>query len=186
MTCPLMLSEYYWTISAVNPVSVLSNSQNTSRQVSGHIFLGTATFRKISRRPKPKTPRIAYPSSLNHQSLLKPYPTWNRGSDAWQRRHICWIRGSLAWQVTRVTHFISRCEHGWTVSETIRYLFSVVSIAESEYGLNLNPLPADIQQNIRNMMASYQVLPIDHHTARIYGRIRATLFNAYAPRGQSQ
>ena len=59
---------------------------------------------------------------------------------------------------------------------------SVVSIAESEYGLNLNPLPAEIQQTIRSMMASYQVLPIDHHTARVYGRIRATLFNAYAPR----
>ena len=60
---------------------------------------------------------------------------------------------------------------------------SAVSVAESEYGLNLNPLPTHIQQDIRRVMASYQVLPIDHHTARVYGRIRATLFNAYAPRG---
>ena len=59
---------------------------------------------------------------------------------------------------------------------------SAVSVAESEYGLNLNPLPPSAQQEIRKVMASYQVLPIDHHTARVYGRIRATLFNAYAPR----
>ena len=59
---------------------------------------------------------------------------------------------------------------------------SAISIGESEYGLNLNPLPAEVQQDIRSVMASYQVLPIDHHTARVYGRIRATLFDTYAPR----
>lgn len=59
---------------------------------------------------------------------------------------------------------------------------SAVSVAESEYGLNLNPLPPKIQRDIRRVMASYEVLPIDHHTARVYGRIRATLFNSYAPR----
>ena len=31
-------------------------------------------------------------------------------------------------------------------------------------------------------MGTYQVLPIDQHTAQIYGRIRASLFNAFAPR----
>lgn len=59
---------------------------------------------------------------------------------------------------------------------------SAVSVAESEYGLNLNPLPVHLQQNIRSVIRSYQVLPIDHHTAPIYGKIRAALFNTYAPR----
>ena len=63
---------------------------------------------------------------------------------------------------------------------------SAVSVAESEYGLNLNPLPAKIQQDIRSVMASYQVLDIDRHTARVYGRIRAALFNAYATRDRRQ
>ena len=58
---------------------------------------------------------------------------------------------------------------------------SAVSVAESEYGLNLNPLPAHVQQDIRRVMTAYKVLPIDHHTARIYGKIRADLFNAYGP-----
>ena len=59
---------------------------------------------------------------------------------------------------------------------------SAVSLAESEYGLSLYPLEAHIQQDIRRAMETYQVLPIDHHTSRIYGPIRAGLFNAYAPR----
>ena len=59
---------------------------------------------------------------------------------------------------------------------------SAVSVAEAEYGLNLNPLDAQSQQDIRSAIGTYQVLPIDHHTARIYGSIRAGLFRAYAPR----
>ena len=59
---------------------------------------------------------------------------------------------------------------------------SAVSVAESEYGLNLNPLDAQSQQEIRNAIGTYQVLPIDHHTARVYGSIRASLFRACAPR----
>ena len=59
---------------------------------------------------------------------------------------------------------------------------SAVSVAESEYGLNLNPLPDRVQRDIRSVMASYQVLPIDRNTALVYGKIRAVLFNAYAPR----
>ncbi len=59
---------------------------------------------------------------------------------------------------------------------------SAVSVAESEYGLNLNPLDAQSQQDIRSAIGTYQVLPIDHHTARVYGPIRAALFRAYAPR----
>ena len=31
-------------------------------------------------------------------------------------------------------------------------------------------------------MAGYQVLPMDHHTGRAYGEIRAKLFAQYAPR----
>lgn len=59
---------------------------------------------------------------------------------------------------------------------------SAVSVAESEYGLRLNPLDAQSEQDIRNAIRTYQVLPIDHHTATVYGPIRAALFRAYAPR----
>ena len=59
---------------------------------------------------------------------------------------------------------------------------SAVSVAESEYGLNLNPLDAQAQQDIRSAIGTYQVLPIDHHTARVYGSTRAALFKAYSPR----
>ena len=59
---------------------------------------------------------------------------------------------------------------------------SAVSVAESEYGLNLNPLDAQSQHDIRSAIGTYQVLPIDHHTATVYGPIRAALFRAYAPR----
>ena len=59
---------------------------------------------------------------------------------------------------------------------------SAVSIAESEYGLNLNPLDAQSQQDIRSAIGAYQVLPIDRHTAGVYGPIRAALFRKYAPR----
>ena len=59
---------------------------------------------------------------------------------------------------------------------------SAVSLAECEYGLNIFPLSAEVQLEMRALMATYRVLPIDHHTAEIYGKIRASLFNAYAPR----
>ena len=59
---------------------------------------------------------------------------------------------------------------------------SAISVAETEYGLHLNPLDVQAQQDIRNTLATFQVLPIDHHTAQVYGQIRAALFNAFAPR----
>lgn len=59
---------------------------------------------------------------------------------------------------------------------------SAVSLAETEYGLNLVTLDAHQQRDIRRAIATYKVLPINHHTAEIYGKIRAALFNAYAPR----
>ena len=59
---------------------------------------------------------------------------------------------------------------------------SAVSLAECEYGLNIFPLSSQAQLEMRNLMKTYQILPIDHHTAEIYGKIRAALFNAYAPR----
>ena len=59
---------------------------------------------------------------------------------------------------------------------------SAVSIAECEYGLSLKPLDAQSEQEIRSAFGNYQVLPIDHHTAAVYGPIRAALFRAYAPR----
>ncbi len=59
---------------------------------------------------------------------------------------------------------------------------SAVSLAETEYGLKVFPLDKQMQRDIRSAMATYKVLPIDHHTAEIYGKIRASLFSAYAPR----
>lgn len=59
---------------------------------------------------------------------------------------------------------------------------SAASVAETEYGLNLNPLHPREQQDIRSVMCAYQVLPIDHHTAKVYGPIRAALFKKFAPR----
>ena len=61
---------------------------------------------------------------------------------------------------------------------------SAVSLAECEYGLNVHSLESHVQQSIREAMAAYQVLPIDPDTSRIYGRIRAALFAAYAPRNR--
>ena len=61
---------------------------------------------------------------------------------------------------------------------------SAVSLAECEYGLNVHSLEVHVQQAIREAMGSYQVLPIDPDTSRIYGRIRAALFTTYAPRNR--
>ena len=61
---------------------------------------------------------------------------------------------------------------------------SAASLAECEYGLNVYPLESHIRRDIRKAMAAYQVLPIDHHTSKIYGLIRAQLFDAHAPRDQ--
>ena len=61
---------------------------------------------------------------------------------------------------------------------------SAVSVAESEYGLELVPLDAKMKLDIRNAMATYTILSIDRHTAEIYGRVRAILFNSHAPRKQ--
>ena len=59
---------------------------------------------------------------------------------------------------------------------------SAISVAESEYGLNLNPLERHELQAIRKAIETYQIMPIDHHTAKVYGEIRAELFRSYAPR----
>ena len=59
---------------------------------------------------------------------------------------------------------------------------SAVSLAETEYGLNLVPTDKKMQRDVRSAMATYKVLPINHHTAEVYGKIRASLFNAFAPK----
>lgn len=58
-----------------------------------------------------------------------------------------------------------------------------VTIGEIEYGLGVS-LAMDRQRHaaVRSAMAGYQVLPIDHHTSRTYGEIRAALFIQHAPR----
>jgi len=58
-----------------------------------------------------------------------------------------------------------------------------VTLGEIEYGLGVSPA-MDPQRHaaVRSAMAGYQVLPIDHHTARTYGEIRTALFKQWAPR----
>ena len=59
---------------------------------------------------------------------------------------------------------------------------SAISLAECEYGLKLTNLGSNRNLDIRKAMAMYIALPVNHHTAPIYGKIRATLFNLHAPR----
>ena len=59
---------------------------------------------------------------------------------------------------------------------------SAVTIAECEYGLSLNPMDPQSQRDIRGAIRTFQVMPIDRHTAEVYGPVRAALFRAYAPR----
>ena len=63
---------------------------------------------------------------------------------------------------------------------------SAVSLAETEYGLNLVPSDKQMQRDVRTAMARYKVLPIDRHTAEIYGKVRAILFKQYAPQRSPQ
>lgn len=62
---------------------------------------------------------------------------------------------------------------------------SAISVAEVEYGLQIAPeIDEERQMLVRNAMGSYEVLHIDHHTAPIYGEIRAKLFRTYAPKNR--
>lgn len=62
---------------------------------------------------------------------------------------------------------------------------SVVTMGEIEYGLNVSPaMDASRHSAVRNEMVGYRVLPIDHHTAAVYGEVRAELFTKYAPRNR--
>jgi tRNA(fMet)-specific endonuclease VapC len=68
-----------------------------------------------------------------------------------------------------------------TVSSESLYI-SPVSLAELEYGLHLTNVDPSRAQAARAALRSYVLLPIDHHTAQYYGRIRAELFQRFAPR----
>lgn len=65
-------------------------------------------------------------------------------------------------------------------SDTV--FISAVSIAESEYGLNVGSADSTVQHQVREARDSFKVLDIDRHTAKTYGKIRGFLFNSYAPR----
>src|SRR5438132_9813927 len=58
-----------------------------------------------------------------------------------------------------------------------------ITVGEIEYGLGVSPaVDPPRHAAVRSAMARYQVLPIDHHTGRNFGQIRAALFSQYAPR----
>ncbi len=59
---------------------------------------------------------------------------------------------------------------------------SIVSLAEIEYGLNIKTLPSNAVRNIRKLLAEYTPLATDRQTAIVYGKIRADLFDRFAPR----
>ena len=62
---------------------------------------------------------------------------------------------------------------------------ATVSIAEVEYGLQIAPsIDAQRQSIVRSAMADFKVLHVDHHTAKIYAEIRASLFRTHAPRNR--
>lgn len=63
---------------------------------------------------------------------------------------------------------------------------SSISIAEAEYGMAAANMDNADRLTIRNALAQYRVLDLDHHTARLYGEVRARLFHRYAPRNNRQ
>jgi predicted nucleic acid-binding protein len=58
----------------------------------------------------------------------------------------------------------------------------VFTIGEIEYGLAVSTkIDPTRHSEARAALAEYEVLPVDHHTAREFGRIRAALFKQYSP-----
>ena len=71
----------------------------------------------------------------------------------------------------------------WLDSVGKNHLFiSAVSIAEVEFGLSLNPLPVNVEKEIRQGLSDYTPLFVDKHTLPIYGKIRADILKKYAPK----
>jgi len=85
-----------------------------------------------------------------------------------------WDQGNKVYSITR-----TRLQQ----LDQDRIFISCITIAEIEYGLKVAPyIDTDRQDNVRQAMASYKVLPIDKHTAESYSDIRAALFTKYSPR----
>ena len=62
---------------------------------------------------------------------------------------------------------------------------SAVTVAEIETGLQLaspGALPGKRAKEIRKFMSNCMILDVDKNTSRIYGRIRAELFQRHGPR----
>jgi tRNA(fMet)-specific endonuclease VapC len=60
---------------------------------------------------------------------------------------------------------------------------SAVTVGEVAYGLGVSPaIDPSRHAVVREAMAAYEILPIDRHTAEVYGWIRAMLFGQYSPR----
>lgn len=92
--------------------------------------------------------------------------------------------------VASAANYANSAEHnkvqnwlGTLGSNDITYI-SAVSLAEIEYGLNLKPLSARDKAKVRSLLAPYEILEIDRHTAKVYGEIRADIFNKYSPRNK--
>ena len=88
---------------------------------------------------------------------------------------------SASWDYGSPRHGYVRQRLG-TLKESPVYV-TAVSIGEVEYGLQVAPaIDARRQCIVRRAMSSYQVLHIDHHTARVYAEVKANLFRKYSPR----
>lgn len=90
---------------------------------------------------------------------------------------------SVAWDGLHKDHAFIRTRLA-PIPEDLLYVCPI-TLAEVEYGLQISPhLDAARQKAIRAEMAGYKVMPIDRHTPEPYARIRAALFQAFAPRTQ--
>ncbi|MXZ03304.1 MAG: type II toxin-antitoxin system VapC family toxin [Chloroflexi bacterium] len=90
---------------------------------------------------------------------------------------------SAAWDFGSPNHSVVR-ERLKQLASSIVYV-SAITIAEVEYGLEIAPnIDVERQSKVREAMQNYTVLHVDHHTAPVYGKIRANLFRAHAPRNR--
>ena len=88
---------------------------------------------------------------------------------------------SASWDYGSPRHDYVRTRLG-QLENSLVYV-TAVSIGEIEYGLQVAPsIDPRRQHAVRAAMASYQVLDVDHHTAQIYGDVRAKIFCKYSPK----
>ena len=88
---------------------------------------------------------------------------------------------STAWDRGHKAHTAIRDRLTQLAQDSI--FVSAITLAEIDFGLKVAPSIDVSRQNIvKDAMNTYQVLPIDEHTAEPYSDIRANLFQKYSPK----